>query len=188
MRCRDARAWLAEEHSDSEAETGRQRSEVLAHLAHCPACRHYEQQQQRLKRLLYGNFSPVSCRISTEQIMQAVYLRQRTTRQLEELHQQQRTRLARLQTLSSLFMVSLFILTASIPVLLFLLFFNQPELLVRTLLLLSDAVDAFLVALTYLRLGLSFVSQDNLLLAALAFLLLLLAAVWLRLMRAPQEA
>ncbi|WP_376796177.1 hypothetical protein [Thermogemmatispora sp.] len=188
MRCRDARAWLCEEHSDSEAETARLRSEVLSHLALCPACRQYAQQQRRLQQLLGASFSPVSCRISTAQIMQAIYLRQRTTRQLEELHQQQRTRLARLQTLSSLFLVSLFILTAGIPFLLFLLFFNQPELLVRTLLLLSDMVDAFLVMLTYLRLGLSFVSQDNLLLAGLAFLLLLLSAMWLRLMRAPQEA
>ncbi|MBX5449974.1 hypothetical protein [Thermogemmatispora sp.] len=188
MRCRDARAWLTEEHSESEAETARQRSEALAHLARCPSCQRYEQQQQRLEQMLHESFSPVSCSISTEQIMQAIYLRQRTTRQLEELHQQQRTRLARIRTLSSLFMTFLFILTAGIPLLLFMLFFNQPELLVKTLIVLSDTVDVFLVVLTYLRLGLSVVSQDNLLLTALAFLLLLLAAIWLRLMRVPQEA
>nr|BBH94643.1 hypothetical protein KTA_28420 [Thermogemmatispora argillosa] len=188
MRCRDARAWLIEEHSESEAETARQRSEALAHLARCPSCQRYKQQQQRLQKMLHEGFLPVSCSISTEQIMQAIYLRQRTTRQLEALHQQQRTRLARLRALSSLFMASLFILTAGIPFLLFMLFFNQPELLVKTLLVLSDAVDVFLVVLTYLSLGLSFVSRDNLLLAALAFLLLLLAAMWLRLMRVPQEA
>jgi predicted anti-sigma-YlaC factor YlaD len=190
MRCRDARIWLTDQRRDSrDSEEVLQNSHLLLeHLAGCPECRTYQRQQQQVARLLQQSALTLSCRVSTERIMEAIYQRQRSTRQLEELRSQQRSRLARLQPLGSSLMVMLLLLTGGLPLLLFFVFFHQPELLVQALLLLGDVLDAFLVATEYLRMGLSIVSQDNLLLAAIAFLLIVLAGMWLRLMRVPQEA
>jgi hypothetical protein len=187
MRCRDARQWLLNQGSEEEAP--QQKQLVLEHLARCPACQTYRRQQQQVGRLLQQSSpAPVPCNLSTEQIMQAIYLRQRTTRQLEQLRLQERSRLARLRPLGSSLLIVLLLLTASLPVVLFVLFFIEPEVLVSLLPVLGGVVDVLLIAAQYLLLGLSIVSQDNLLLAALAFVLLLLAGIWLRLMRVPQEA
>ena len=63
----------------------------------------------------------------------------------------------------------------------------QSDLMVKTLTWLSDAVGVLIMLAQYFQAGLLLVTRDNLLLSGLAFVLVVMMAMWLRLMRHPQE-
>ena len=51
-----------------------------------------------------------------------------------------------------------------------------------------DVVDVLIVLTQYLQEGLMFITRDNRLLLGVAFVLVVMMGMWLRLMRHPQEA
>jgi hypothetical protein len=53
--------------------------------------------------------------------------------------------------------------------------------------LLGDIVDVLIVLTQYLQAGLMFITRDNRLLLGVAFVLVVMMGMWLRLMRHPQE-
>ena len=81
-----------------------------------------------------------------------------------------------------------FFTLGSIPLLLLALIIVQPDWLVNTISLLGGVVYALIVLAQYLQAGLMFITRDNMLLLGVAFVLVVMMGMWLRLMRHPQEA
>jgi len=187
MRCRDAKLWLAAQREGDLA-----RPDALAlqeHLKHCPACRAYEQRLGYLNTLLLTPPAPRKHpSISTERIMLAVEQRKQISRQLEDIRTQQQTRMARMRVVGApLAAMALFTLV-SIPLLVLALAIVQPDLLGQTLPLLSDVVGVLIVLAEFFQVGLKLITEDNWLLLGVAFVLVVMMGMWLRLMRHPQEA
>jgi hypothetical protein len=76
----------------------------------------------------------------------------------------------------------------SIPLLVLALAIVQPDLVAQTLPLLSNVVGVLIVPAEYFQVGLTLITQDNWLLLGVAFVLVVMMGMWLRLMRHPQEA
>ena len=186
MRCREAKLWLAAQREGDLA-----RPDALAlqeHLKHCPACRAYEQRLGHLNTLLLTPTPRTHSSISTERIMLAVEQRKQIFRQLEDIHTQQQTRMARMRVVGApLAALALFTLV-SIPLLVLALAIVQPDLLEQTLPPLSNVVGVLIVLAEYFQVGLTLITQDNWLLLGVAFVLVVMMGMWLRLMRHPQEA
>jgi len=186
MRCHDAKLALTAQHDGDLAQP-----DALAlqeHLKHCPACRAYEQRQCSLHALFHTSLSFAYSPISTERIMFAVQQRQRISRQLEDIRMQQRSREAHLRIVVPLLVVVVVLALVSIPLLLLTAAVVQPDLMVKTLAWLSDVVGALIILAQYLQAGLLFVTRDNWLLSGIAFVLVVMMGMWLRLMRYPQQA
>ena len=81
-----------------------------------------------------------------------------------------------------------FFTLGSIPLLLLALIIVQPDWLVNTISLLGGVVYALIVLAQYLQAGLMFITHDNKLLLGVAFVLVVMMGMWLRLMRHPREA
>ncbi len=81
-----------------------------------------------------------------------------------------------------------FFTLGSIPLLLLALIIIQPDWLVNTISLLGGVVYALIVLAQYLQAGLMFITRDNMLLLGVAFVLVVMMGMWLRLMRHPREA
>jgi hypothetical protein len=81
-----------------------------------------------------------------------------------------------------------FFTLGSIPLLLLALTIVRPDLLEKTLSLLSDGVGVLIVLTQYTQTGLTLLSSDNRLLLSTAFVIVVMMGMWLRLMRHPQEA
>ena len=64
----------------------------------------------------------------------------------------------------------------------------QPDLLEQAFPLVSDVVGVLIVLAQYFQVGLTFITRDNRLLLGVAFVLVVMMGMWLRLMRHPQEA
>jgi predicted anti-sigma-YlaC factor YlaD len=186
MRCRDAKFWLAAQRDGDLA-----RPDALAlqeHLKQCPACRAYEQRLGYLNTLLPKPTPRMYSSISTERIMLAVEQRKQISRQLEDIRTKQQTRMARMRVVGApLAAMALFTLV-SIPLLVLALAIVQPDLLEQTLPLLSNVVGVLIVLAEYFQVGLTLITQDNWLLLGVAFVLVVMMGMWLRLMRYPQEA
>ena len=186
MPCRDAKLWLAAQRDGDLTE-----SDALAleeHLKHCPVCRAYEQRLRSLNTLLLTPAPRVYSSISTERIMLAVQQQKRISQQLEDIRTQQRSRMARMGVVGApLVAITLFTLV-SFPLLLLALAILQPDLLGQTLPLLSDIVGVLIVLAQYFQAGLTIITQDNRLLLGMAFILVIMMGMWLRLMRHPQGA
>jgi len=186
MRCRDAKLWLAAQRDGDLA-----RSDALAlqeHLKHCPACRTYEQRLRYLNTLLLAPTPRRYSSVSTERIMLAVQRQKQISQQLEDIRTQQQFRMARISVVGApLAAMTLFILV-SIPLLLLALAFVQPDLLEQAFPLVSDVVGVLIVLAQYFQVGLTFITRDNRLLLGVAFVLVVMMGMWLRLMRHPQEA
>jgi|SRR5579859_177620 len=187
MRCRDAKLWLAAQRDGDLAS-----SDVPAlqeHLKQCPACRAFEQRLEFLNSLLQA---PTPRRtyssISTERIMLAVQRQKRISQQLDDIRTQQQFRMARMRVVGAPLAAIIFFTLGSIPLLLLALTIVQPDLLEQTLSLLSNVVDVFIVLTQYLQTGLTLMTHDNRLLLGVAFILVVMMGMWLRLMRHPQEA
>jgi hypothetical protein len=126
--------------------------------------------------------------ISTERIMRAVERQKRITQQLEDLRTQQRRRIARLRIFTPRFATFTYLTIGLISLsLLTLLIFNT-GLVVNVLASLSGVIDALVTLAQYLQSGLALVLHENWLLSAMAFVLVIMMGIWLRLMRHPQEA
>jgi len=126
--------------------------------------------------------------ISTERIMLAVQQQKRISQQLEDIRKQQRSRMARMGVVGApLAAITLFTLV-SFPLLLLALAILQPDLLGQTFLPLSDMVGVLIVLAQYFQAGLTIITRDNRLLLGVAFVLVIMMGMWLRLMRHPQGA
>jgi len=126
--------------------------------------------------------------ISTERIMLAVQQQKRISQQLEDIRTQQQFRMARISVVGApLAAMTLFILV-SIPLLLLALAIVQPDLLEQAFPLVSDVVGVLIVLAQYFQVGLTFITRDNRLLLGVAFVLVVMMGMWLRLMRHPQGA
>jgi predicted anti-sigma-YlaC factor YlaD len=185
MRCQDAKLALAAQHDGDLAQ-----SDALAlqeHLKHCPACRAYEQRQDSLEARLRTSPTFAYSRISTARIMFAVQQRQRISQQLEDIRVQQRSREARLRIVVPLLAVVVMLALASIPLLLLIAAVVRPDLMIKTLMWLSDVVGVLIILAQYIQAGLLFVTRNNWLLSGVAFVLVIMMGMWLRLMRYPQQ-
>lgn len=186
MPCRDAKLLLAAQRDGDLAEP-----DALAleeHLKHCSACRAYEQRLRYLNTLLLTPAPRKYSSISTERIMLAVQRQKRISQQLEDIRRQQQSRMARVGVVGApLVAMGVFILV-SIPLLLLALIIVQPDLLEQTLPQLSDVLGMLIVIAQYFQAGLTLLTRDNRLLLGVAFVLVLMMGMWLRLMRHPQEA
>jgi len=185
MRCQDVKLALAAQHDGDLAQSDV--LELQEHLKHCPVCRTYEQHQGYLDSLVRTSPSYAHSGISTERIMMAIQQRKRITQQLEDIRLQQRSREARLRIIGPLLAVVVVAILGSMPLLLLVAAIFQPDLMVNTLTWLSDAVGMLIMLAQYIQAGLLLVTRNNLLLSGLAFVLVIMMAMWLRLMRHPQE-
>ncbi len=186
MPCRDARLLLAAQR-DGEL-TPADAAQLQQHLKHCASCRAHELRLQCLNTLLLSPASRSYSSVSTERIMLAVQQQKRITQQLQDIHMQQQSRMARFRVVGvPLAALTLFTLS-SIPLLLLALTIVQPALLVNLLSSSSGFVDIFIILMQYMQIGLTLVTRDNRLLLGVAFVLVVMMGMWLRLMRHPQEA
>jgi len=120
--------------------------------------------------------------------MLAVQQQKRISQQLEDIPTQQRSRIARMGVVGvPLAAITLFTLV-SFPLLLLALAILQPDLLGQTFPLLSDIVGVLIVLAQYFQAGLTIITRDNRLLLGVAFVLVVMMGMWLRLMRHPQGA
>lgn len=195
MRCRDAKAWLSAQH-DGELESS-QSSALQEHLLHCASCRTFAQEQQRFDTMLGSlnkrvptNNTPLvrPASISTDQIMRAIQQKKQITNQLEDLRQQQQLRVARMRTAGAVSAALGLLTLSSIPLLFLIMAIIQTDLALKTLSLFNGVIDEGIVLGEYIQPGLTLVTRDNLLLSGLAFTVVVMMGMWLRLMRAPQEA
>src|SRR6266581_789785 len=184
MRCRDARLQLAAQRDGNSVDDAK----LQEHLQHCPTCRTYYQLQRCLQNFLQSRSPRTYSSISTEQILLAVQRHKRVTQQLEDIRTQQQLRVARIRIIGIPVAVILFFTLGCIPLLLFALTIVQPDLLATTLSIASNLIDVFVVLLQYLQMGLTLLTRDNWLLLGVAFVLVVMMGMWLRLMRYPQKA
>ncbi len=183
MRCRDAKQWLITQRENlSLSET----AAFQEHLKHCPACQAAEQRLRRIEAALRPSASGVPG-VSTEKIMQAVLQQSRITQQLEQLRTQQQLRMARLRTVGTLLAAIGFFTLGSLPLLILAIAIIQTDLVVKALTLLSSVIDIVFVIGQYFQLGLTLLTRNNWLLSAVAFSIVVMMGMWLRLMRPPQE-
>ncbi len=197
MRCHDVKQVLAQQRDTDEMDD----TDIAAfqkHLGECADCRAFEQRQQSMDMLLRTSqkteqplvaqsFSSTGS-VSTRSIMQAVQQRKQISQQLETLHEQQRSRVARLRTGGAVFAAILFFTLGSIPLLILAIMLVQTDFMVQVLLLLSNVVDVLYVLGQYVQTSLTIVTHNSFLLAGVGFVVVLMMGMWLRLMRPPREA
>jgi len=186
MRCRDAKEWLGAQRDSAFAQS--ENPAVDEHLKECVSCRAFQQRLKRLDTLVCPSTSPVKASISTDNIMLAIQQQKRITEQLERLHQQQQTRIARLRPFGTAFAAISFFTLGSIPLLLFAIILIQTDLAVKILSLLNGVIDVVIILAQYSQEGLTLATRNNWLLSGVAFAVVVMMGMWLRLMRHPQEA
>lgn len=196
MRCRDAREWLSAQRDGDRLEPS-QISVLQEHLADCSSCRAFEQHERHMESLFASSPCAVkkqatpqvrTSSISTDQIMRAVQQQKQITAQLEDIRQQQLTRFARMRKASAVGAALSFLIVSSVPLLFLIVMILQTDLAIKTLSLLNDAIDTGVVLGEYLQDKLIFITRNNLLLSGLAFIVVVMMGMWLRLMRTPKEA
>jgi Putative zinc-finger len=191
MRCPDAKQLL----SDGELEPSLKRA-LQEHLSQCAACRMAELAQRRLESKLRSSHTgttvtpetPMATRISTDQIMRAIYQQKQITAQLEEIRQQQQLRMASMRKAGAIGAALGFLIVSSIPLLFLVMTIMQTNLMLKILSFLNGAIDTSIIIGQYLQRGLTLVMSNNWLLSGLAFMVIIMMGMWLRLMRTPQEA
>lgn len=186
MRCSEAELALAAQRDGRLAQSDI--TTLQEHLEQCPACRAYEQRLQSLNTLLLSPTPRSFSSISTERILLAIQHQKRVTQQLKDIQTQQQSRMARMRVIGLPLAAIAFFTLGSIPLLLLALAIVQPDWLVNMLSLLSGVVDVLIVLAQYLQAGLMFITRDDRLLLGVAFVLVVMMGMWLRLMRHPQEA
>lgn len=126
--------------------------------------------------------------ISTERIMQAVERERRVSQHLEHIQSQQQVRLARVSKVGPKIALGAFLTTGALILGLIALFLFQPEVFISLLSPLSGFVDALYALLAYVQAGLTLISSQNWIVSGVAFMVVIMMAMWLRLMRYPREA
>jgi hypothetical protein len=188
MRCRNAKIWLnVQRGGDHELLDASTAIDLQEHLRHCDDCRAFAGQQVSAKAPLPVATAPVYASISTDQIMRAVKQRQCVTQQLEELRQQQRMRIERIRMVGALGIAIGIFTLSSIPLILLTMLILQTDFVMNTLSLLNGVVDVFFILAQYLQNGLTMLTYNNWLLSVVAFAMVVMMGMWLRLMRTPQE-
>ena len=186
MRCSEAKQALAAQRDGELAQ-----SDITAlqdHLRQCPACRTHERRLRSLNTLLLSPTPRSFSSISTDRILLAVEHQKRISRQLQDIQTQQQSRIARLRVVGLPLAAIAFLALGSIPLLGLALTIIQPDLLVNTLSFLGDLVSVLVILAQYVQTALILVTRDNRLLLVVAFVLVVMMGMWLRLMRHPQEA
>lgn len=186
MRCHDAKQWLSARRDGNLAQT--EALEVQEHLKQCPACRAFEQRLSRLDNLLSPSTSQRQTGVSTDRIMLAIQQQTRITQQLEDIRKLQQARVAHMRSTGAAVAAIVFFTLSSIPLLLFAIAIIQTDLVVKALSPLNDVIDTLIIGAQYLQEGLTLVTRDNWLLSGVAFAVVVMMGMWLRLMRHPQEA
>jgi hypothetical protein len=182
MRCRDAKFWLT-----AQRENDLVPPEVTAlqeHIKHCSD----EQYHKRTDPVLNSPTSRMFTSISTERIMQAVERQKRITEQLENLRNQQKTRMARLRIFTPRFATLTYLSMGFISLLLLALLIFNADIVVNILESFDGVIDTLAIFAQYLQSGLAFVLHQEWLLSAMALALVIMMGMWLRLMRHPHEA
>jgi hypothetical protein len=95
--------------------------------------------------------------------------------------------MTRLRTITPVIAIGIFLLTC-IPSLAIALMMIQPGVAENILAFLSDTIDMLMVLAQYIQTGLTLVTYNTWLLLAVAFAVVVMMGMWLRLMRYPQEA
>ncbi len=203
MRCHDAKQLLMVQRdqrlTQKQSNDDQENPDLLAlqeHLKQCSVCCAFEQHQRDVDALLKTKMAQRSSaqsprevgRVSTGAIMLAVQQQRQITQQLETIREQQRCRVARLRKGGTAFAAITFFTLGSIPLLLLAITLVQTDLMVHALSFLRSVVDVLYVIGQYIQTGLTIVTRNSLLLAAVAFAVVLMMGMWLRLMRPPQEA
>ena len=186
MRSHDAKDWL----------TTQQRSDLVqsdVSSLHEPtkqynAAHTHERYQQRMDHALNSPASRMFSTISTERIMQAVERQKRITEQLEDIRNQQRTRIARLGIFSPKFATLGYLSIGILSLLLLALLIFKTDIVVTILISFGGVIDTSVILAQYLQSGLALVLHQEWLLSIMALVLVILMGMWLRLMRHPQEA
>ena len=197
MRCHDVKQVLAQQRDTDEMDNAATIA-LREHLDECADCQAFEQRQHSMDVLLRTSqktaqpfvahsFSSTGS-VSTRSIMQAVQQRKQISQQLETLHEQQRSRVARLRTGGAVFAAILFFTLGSIPLLILAITLVQTDFMVQVLLLLSNVVDVLYVLGQYIQTSLTIVTHNSFLLTGVGFVVVLMMGMWLRLMRPPREA
>jgi hypothetical protein len=188
MRCRDAKTWLnVQRDGDLELPEATIAIDLQEHLRQCNACREFARQLSSAKVSLPIATAPMHASISTDKIMHAVKQQQCITQQLEDLRQQQRQRIERIRTIGALGIALGIFTLSSIPLILLTMLIVQTDVVMNTLSLLNGFVDVFFILIQYLQKGLTMLTYNNWLLSLIAFAMVVMMGMWLRLMRPPQE-
>lgn len=126
--------------------------------------------------------------ISTERIMQAVERERRISQHLEHIQSQQQVRLARASKAGPKIALGAFLTTGALVLGLIALFLFQPEVFISLLSPLGGFVDALYALMAWVQAGLTLISSQNWILSGVAFMVVIMMGMWLRLMRYPREA
>ncbi len=186
MHCHDAEEWLS-------AHCDRHRALLLTpalqeHLKQCPACSAFLQRQHHMDGVLDTPTPLVRASISTSQIMRAIREQKRISQQLEDIRQQQRTRMERLGPVGVTSLALGLFTLSSIPLFFFTILIIRTDLAAKALSLLSGVIDIFIILTQYLQEELTPLTRNSWLLSVIAFAVVIMMGMWLRLMRYPQEA
>lgn len=186
MRCRDAKKWLTAQREENLTQPDA--SALQEHLKQCSVCRTLEQQQRHMDSVLRTSMARVQTRVSTDKIMYAVQQRRQITAQLEDIHTQQQQRIAQMRTVGTALAALGFFTLGSIPLLVLAITIIQTDLMVKALSWLGTVIDVLIILAQYLQAGLTLTTRNNWLLSVVAFAVVVMMGIWLRLMRHPQEA
>ncbi len=195
MRCHDVKSKLAPSHEPLSID---EVQEMRDHLQQCSDCAQLVEGQRSVDTLLKTSrkmthplvaqsFASTGS-VSTNSIMHAVQKQRQISQQLEVLHEQQRTRVARMRRGGVAVAALTFFTLSSIPLLLLAITLVQTDLMVHLLLLLSSVVDVFFVLGQYVQMALTLVTRNSVLFAGVSFAVVVMMGMWLRLMRPPREA
>ncbi len=188
MRCRDAKQQLT---AQRETRTDQSEPDVLRvqeHLKQCTGCRSFERRQTYLDTMLMPEPGPAYHPIPTERIMQAVERERRISQHLEHIQSQQQVRLARVSKVGPKIAAGAFLTTGALVLGLVALFLFQPEVFLSLLSALSGFIDALYALAAYIQAALTLISSQNWVLSGVAFMVVIMMGMWLRLMRYPHEA
>lgn len=189
MRCHDFREWLGAQ-LDGDLLPSDAQAALEEHLQTCSSCRAFKAQQHLLHAVTYDPAPRTAQRtgISTERIMLAIQQQKYITSQLENIRQRQQSRMVHLRSVGTACVALCCFTLSSIPLLLLALCLAQTDLTVKALYILNNIIDVSIILAQYLQVGLTMMTRNNWLLSALAFAVIVMIGMWLRLMRHPQGA
>ncbi|MBO0777449.1 MAG: hypothetical protein J2P37_01365 [Ktedonobacteraceae bacterium] len=185
MRCRDAREKLSVQRGEDldALDAG----DLQEHLQQCSSCQELARRVRRMSGLRCEPVKPVQSGLSTERIMQAVQQQRRITQQFEDIRKQQQLRMQRSRPVMVAGVAIGVFTLSSIPLLMLAAMILQTNLVLKGLYLLSGVIDLAIILAQYLQAGLTVIAHNSWLLSGLAFAVVMMMGMWVRLMRAPRE-
>lgn len=186
MRCSEARAGL-EAQRNGKLEPARIR-ELKRHLAECQGCRAFEQERERAQAIHASEPQLAFASVSTDQIMQAIHQRARVSQQLEDIRQQQRSRISRIRPFGTVLAALTFFALSCVPLLLFAILLIQSDFAAPALAALSGIIEVLVILLQYIQEGVNLTTHNSWLLTGVSFAVVVMLGMWFHLMRPPREA